>query len=383
MNATAPNPIRSITDTPAPALPKLGYFEQAAPVRLILGSFFFLTLPIAATVIFLPHVEALSWLYFWLLGGTHIVITLTIYASRVNRQYFVKTPRNAAIFIAAPLLILAGFAAVFGLKIADSWPGIAALFWSGVRFLNFLHLNRQTFGVLQLFKARSKGKFPAWAKQCENGTGLALVAALMVTHASGGLCPLVLGTFAPLDPPALASEVLIPLWSACVLAALGLFGASVFAIVQARPANGTKEVVLYFAFQFLGTIAATVFLPLYLAALAMHYVEYHILMIPRIQAQKLDESHRIDRTYGWLRARPIAFIGAILFLALLVTTGMNSMEFAVPKTPGGTAWTFLLTAFDALIVVHYFLEMFIWKFSDPHFRNSLNGVYFAPKATIT
>jgi hypothetical protein len=47
---------------------------------------------------------------------------------------------------------------------------------------------------------------------------------------------------------------------------------------------------------------------------------------------------------------------------------------------GQLAWGVTLTAFDALILVHYLLEMFIWKFSDPHFRKSMAGVYFTPKA---
>ena len=50
-----------------------------------------------------------------------------------------------------------------------------------------------------------------------------------------------------------------------------------------------------------------------------------------------------------------------------------------PSNGGAAAWFMLLTAFDALVVCHYFLEMFIWKFSDPHFRKSMDGVYFAKR----
>ena len=35
--------------------------------------------------------------------------------------------------------------------------------------------------------------------------------------------------------------------------------------------------------------------------------------------------------------------------------------------------------FDGLFVFHYFVEMLIWRFSDPFFRKNLTGLYFAPK----
>ena len=324
-------------------------------------------------VLFLPQAENLAWLYFWLFGGTHIVITLTIYGSRANRQYFTNSLRNQIVFFGVPVCILGAFLAVYSTNLSTTLPWLALVFWAGVRFMNFFHLNRQTFGVLQLVKARTKNKFPAWAKRSENGTGLALVATLMVTHASGGICPFLLGTWEPLYAVIAPVEILQSLWLVCIVIAAGLFTASLSAT------RSHREPLLYFAFQFIGTAAATVFLPLYLAALAMHYIEYHVLMVPRISAQKLDESQRIDRTYGWLRARPLGFILAILGLSALVTTGMNSMDLVRPQSGSAAAWGMLLTTFDALVVCHYFLEMFIWKFSDPHFRKSMDGVYFAKR----
>ena len=40
----------------------------------------------------------------------------------------------------------------------------------------------------------------------------------------------------------------------------------------------------------------------------------------------------------------------------------------------------LIALFDGIFVFHYFVEMFIWKFSDPHFRKMLAGLYFTPAA---
>ena len=228
--APALQPLHSLTDTPPPVrrLPALGYFERAAPIRIILWSFLFLTLPIAALVLLIPNEPAFTWLYIWLFGGTHIVLTLTIYGSRSNRRYFTNGPRNATVFVAIPLGLLACYLAIYWLQIGTAIPWLAILFWGGLRFFNFFHLNRQTFGVHQLFKARTKAKFPTWAKRCENGTGLALVATLMLTHVAGGVCPLLL----PETPLLLKGA-----WIACAGLAAVLFLASMVALFRARPAQ--------------------------------------------------------------------------------------------------------------------------------------------------
>jgi hypothetical protein len=338
-----------------------GYFEQPGPIRIILGSFFFLTIPIGLLVCLLPDNPALAWLYVWLLGGTHIVLTLSVYGSRMNRAYFMGSPRAALTFFCVPILLLGLSVAMFAFQLGEAWPWLAVVFFGGLRLFNFFHLTRQTFGVLQLVKARQKRPQPAWCKRAENASGLFLVLALMLTHASGGWCPWLQTE---------SSLVLQLDWSASVVLAIGLF-----AITLRYLGN---EARLYFTLQSLGTLAATIYLPLYLASLAMHYVEYHVLMVPRIRHQQLDETSRVDRAYAWLRSRPWAFIGMLLALSALVTSGMSVMSFESPSVPT-YAWGLILTAFDALVVIHYFLEMHLWKFSDPYIRKSLDGVYFSKK----
>jgi hypothetical protein len=360
---TAPVPD---TATPPPRAwepePNAGYFEQPGPIRLILGSFFGLTIPIGVLVCLLPGNAALSWLYVWLFGGTHIVLTLSVYGSRANRAYFTKTPKAFLTFVGVPLVLLGLSVAMFAFQLGSALPWLAVVFFGALRAFNFFHLTRQTFGVLQLVKARQKLPQPAWGKKAENASGLFLVLALMLTHAAGGWCPWLMPE---------CSTLMTFGWTASVMIALALFGLTLSYL--------GSEARWYFTLQTLGTLAATVYLPLYLASLAMHYVEYHVLMVPRIRHQQLDESSRVDRAYGWMRSRPLLFIGALLGLSALVTSGMSAMTFEQPA--GATyAWGMILTAFDALVVVHYFLEMHLWKFSDPHIRKSLDGVYFAKKA---
>ena len=40
----------------------------------------------------------------------------------------------------------------------------------------------------------------------------------------------------------------------------------------------------------------------------------------------------------------------------------------------------MLAMFNGLFVMHYFVEAFIWKFSDPFYRKSLMPLYFSPSA---
>ncbi len=352
-------PLPRVRESAAPTEP--GYFEQPGPIRLILGSFAFLTLPVAVMVCLLPNNAAASWLYVWLFGGTHIVLTLSIYGSRTNRQHFTGSTRSVLVFLAVPLALMAVTLAMYVFQIGTTIPWLGVVFFGALRAFNFFHLTRQTFGVLQLFKARAKRSYPSWSKKAENASGLFLVLALMLTHAAGGWCPWLMPE---------SSLLLSAAWTGSLTFAIGLFA------VAMRPLGA--EARWYLTLQTVGTAAATIYLPLYLASLAMHYVEYHVLMVPRIRKLTLDPMSRIDRAYGWLRARPFCFVMALLGLSALVTSGMNTMDFAGPAS-ATAAWGLVLSAFDALVVIHYFLEMHLWKFSDPYIRKSLDGVYFSRK----
>ena len=59
-----------------------------------------------------------------------------------------------------PLLIFVAFDLIHAFRLKAEWPLFALVFFGAVRFFDFFHLNRQTFGVLQMFKGRTKSKFP-------------------------------------------------------------------------------------------------------------------------------------------------------------------------------------------------------------------------------
>ena len=81
-------------------------------------------------------------------------------------------------------------------------------------------------------------------------------------------------------------------------------------------------------------LMAAAYFPLYLAALAMHYVEYHVLMVPRCFRATLDPTSRVDRAYEAVRARPVIFYAIVIAVAGLVTVSAAAVPSEATTTPG-------------------------------------------------
>ena len=399
--ATAP-PLRTVDPsvTPAPAsilapLPaKEGYFQQALPPNVILLSFFAVTLPLAALTLLRPD-TVLLWVYVWLFGMTHFVITLTVYMQSRNLKHFASTWRNRLLFFAIPVMIFVGFDLLHAFRVGARFPLFALVFWGAVRLLDFNHFNRQSFGVLQLYKGRTGVKFPLWVKKAENWAFAGLTGLLFVTFLSGGLFPLlqpggwltVWPVGAGPEAPVLSLDVLQAAAVVGLVVTAGLLATAVTGIVRhwrvaGRPA-GLTPALLYLAFQAVSAAMAVVSFPLYLAALAIHYVEYHVLMLPRCFHTPLDSGSRLDRAFGKVRAHRGLFYAGVVAVAGLVTAGSVAGMGAMGRNPESLTKPFdylvLIAVFDGLFVFHYFIEMLIWRFGDPFFRKTLVGLYFAPK----
>ena len=76
----------------------------------------------------------------------------------------------------------------------------------------------------------------------------------------------------------------------------------------------------------------------------------------------------------------LAAVGVSL-LTGLGTSMVTAMAAAMWQSLGGGAtaassYTALVAVFDGIFVFHYFVEMFIWKFSEPHYRQTLGPLYF-------
>jgi hypothetical protein len=139
----------------------------------------------------------------------------------------------------------------------------------------------------------------------------------------------------------------------------------------------------YFLLQSLSAFLAIANIAFYLCCLAMHYVEYHVLMYPRCFHSPLNPNSRIDRIFAALRSRAVVFYTALFGLAALITACTWIAMGALIERDGASdsaSYLVLVSVFDGLFVFHYFVESLIWKFSDPHYRKTLGPLYFAPQS---
>jgi hypothetical protein len=117
-------------------------------------------------------------------------------------------------------------------------------------------------------------------------------------------------------------------------------------------------------------------------------------MMPRCFDTNLDPRQWTDRVFARLRSNRVIFyvllvlaaIGVAMFTGVgtSMAQAMSAMLAGMWKSYGGgtgvaSSHTALVAVFDGLFVFHYFVEMFIWRFSEPYYRATLGPLYFAAK----
>src|SRR5262249_38259058 len=231
-----------------------------------------------------------------------------------NLRHFASTRNNCVVFFLVPILLFVGFDLYHALRVEAVFPIIGVFVLAAVRLADFNHFNRQSFGVLQLFKPRTGAKFAPGAKRIENLYFLSLAGLLFSAFLAGGTCPLLQAdgplTVAPLldayFPAILPLPAMQVAWAGFAVVSLCLFVAVMAGLWKsARGQRGSSAAVAYVLVQTLAVLMAAAYFPLYLAALAVHYVEYHVLMAPRCFRAPLDPASRLDRAYATVRAKPI------------------------------------------------------------------------------
>lgn len=386
-------PSEPATGTATIAAPPRGFFQDALPANLILLTFFVVTLPLALFVWRQPN-HMMLWVYIWLFGMTHFVLTFSIYFNSRNLQYFNASWKNRLIYFLLPLAFFIVFDLFHASRIGVTFPAFAIFFLGAIRLFDFNHLNRQSFGVLQMFKAQQELKYAQALKKWEIRYFHLLTLLLFTTFLAGGVTPF-LQAGGPLSVGELRLELIghtLPLgilqWVALglILIIAGVFVGLATGYRRARRSGielGADKPLMYLTLQTFSALFAVVSLLFYPATLAIHYVEYHLLMYPRCFRIALDESSRIDRTFAWMRRSPVRFYSIVIVVAGLATVfayyGMGAMGITSPDLDKSFTLLVLLAMFDGLFVFHYLVETFIWRFSDPHFRSTLNGLYFVPK----
>ena len=340
------------------------YVSRSIPRAFVFGAFMLVTLPLATYLLATSNGQSritmagkpIAELYFVVFGLTHFFLTFAVYLSSSDIRHFASTRKNLVAFYIAPLGALFALALWYGLALDSRFLMANLVVSTVIRALDFHHLSRQSFGVLQLFKGKPLRQIPAWTRTAENLFFMSLTMLMMLTFLSNF-------RYDAHSPITLAFSA-----ASAVLLVIVLAGYA----IGFRAGADRKQMAIalgYFAVQTSSSLLAVYRSGLYTAALAVHYIEYHVIMAPRVFRAPVDER---DRALSALRRVPLRlYAGLIGFSALFYFMQRAQGTYAT----GHDSARMLVHVFDGLFVFHYVIEMSIWKFSDPYFRKRLGPLY--------
>ncbi|MDH5671440.1 MAG: hypothetical protein OEZ06_04775 [Myxococcales bacterium] len=349
----------------------MAFFERLDVRLTIFGSFFVIFVPLVSLMLWPNFVAAVPYLVLAELVGlgvTHFFITLALYFQRDNLRYFGSSRRRTLLYFVAPAAVLLFFALSAAAGLRENHPVFALYFFGAIRFFDFFHVGRQSFGILQIFKRPVASQLPPWSRRAENAFFVGMAALQWETFVLGGR---------------FASDALYARLPAIALGALFVMIAGSYLGLPAHDGEDSKRQagrrrgllpVGYFAMQACCAAAAVYDTRLYGVGLTLHYVEYHAIMAPRCLQAPLDtERSRLDRGYAAVSRRPLLFYALLLAVVMLFElrnhVGLNA----------GPSTTFFIHLFDGIFFVHYLIEAFLWKFGEPHFRDTLLPLYASPR----
>lgn len=348
------------------------FLQRPLPVGIILASFAVITVPLTLmTVLGANHMATAAFFvtYHITFSITHFFLTAWLYFDPRNRAYFTSSRLRRLIYVVVPIALLVGVWAIGFLRVDPAYgdyepssglgPMAYAFFFAfAVRAIDYRHSTRQSFGVLQMIKVQPGAKYPAWSKAVDRTLFSALFLLEVQTFAAGG-------RFTP-----------SPLMLASVAVAAALFAASLVGFHRAWRGVPDRRVLraplAYLAFQTTAACLTVWRFELYAISLAMHFTEYHVLMAPRcFERVPRDGS---SRRVFFLRRSWIAGYVVLIVLALGYYLS-EILDFAGIQTQSQFVWA-LTNVFNGIFLVHFFLEAFVWRFSNPFYRSSVSPVYF-------
>src|SRR5262249_46185679 len=128
-----------------------------------------------------------------------------------------------------------------------------------------------------------------------------------------------------------------------------------YALMTITAASRRSLVVpfLYFLLQTASASLPIYWSPLYVASLAMHYVEYHVVMYPRVFQSAASPDRRIDRLSAWFRSHKLVFYVVLgSFAYLFMGNGFEHLSTVLPIRKQIT-WL-LLNLFNGIFMAHFF-----------------------------
>jgi uncharacterized membrane protein SirB2 len=347
--------------------PHSHYFARTSVQLIVLGAFFLLTLPLLFAVVKWGEANgSLVNLYGVTFGLTHFLVTGLIYLDARNLRYFASSLQNRLIYFVIPIVILVGMDLLAVLRLGRFGASINGFLFYFVMFANFLHVSRQSFGVLQLFKREARASHSDTLRSLENLFFVSLVVCQFLTFAAGG-------TFA-----GRSLGVWLTAGLTCLIFAIAL-GMHIAALRQGVGCRADGIPIVYFVLQAISGALVVYRSDLVTIALAMHYVEYHVVMMPRVLRSPVDPGSVADRLRAALGKLPVLFYAGLAASAWGVYYVVRTKLYLDPEA-ASLGVRIALHSLDGIFLFHFFVEAFLWKFSKPHYRETLGPLYFAPAA---
>ncbi len=93
----------------------------------------------------------------------------------------------------------------------------------------------------------------------------------------------------------------------------------------------------------------------------------------------VEADSRADRVRAGLARLPVLFYAGLIALAWGVWLGQRTALYADPGA-SPLPVRLLLHSIDGIFLFHFYVEAFLWKFSKPHYRETLAPLYFGARA---
>ena len=295
-------------------------------------------------VMFLPTL-----ILFLFLGELHFGSTYGFFFDKNYRSQF---KNNIYIYLVMPILIL-----LFCIFIGFYFSISAVLFL--ILLFNFFHVNRQSIGVFRLFNKLNDKKFK-------------LIFETLIYFFSFGFCLIGLLKFV------FKSELFFNYQVQIFIISNFLILLSLFVLILLMFLK--ERIVLDCIFTYLTGIL--IFYPVFLTdnlievfamGVGMHYIQY-IGLTWSIFQRKSQRNVSPDKNFNYFaKLRNIVIILFIYSILMILCSNLN-LNYNDEKIG-----IYLIPVFFQLI--HFYIDMFIWRFSDNHTRENLIPFLFSKNAS--
>lgn len=314
--------------------------------------FILIQFPIWIPILYLITTNLLPSLYIYVLityliiGEIHFGSTFIFFLDKNYRKLFIT---EKYIFIFWPLLLIL-FCFFFSIVFSVS----AVLFL--ILLFNFYHVNRQSVGVLKLYSDKSL-------------LGLNNFAIIMLYLISFGLC--VVGVFKYI----LKTSFFFTYESEIIYFFIFLYSFSILSLIFQLKIKKINNLNLLTNF----TTGVLIFSPIlfcrniidvFAMGVGMHYIQYIAItwsVFKRKSEDKLIKEND-DKFFKYANLK-IIIIYLLIYASLMVFCSNLDIEYKSEKIG-----IYLIPIFFQLM--HFYIDMFIWRFSNQHTKENLNPYLF-------